>query len=271
MNLITEIYLPLTITLFGSSLLFHILPRLGKPGKQLSDALCYAPAIDFVLAYFMLLPLIFGSFAAGWIGLITALVAELSAMSMWIIFHELINYKSWQKPKIARTLSHLAGGWRNHLAVWITLLAIPCFWIVRFTQIIVYPPLTWLVGLPKYKTKDWVNVSRHKFEGLIGYDLIWCLYCDWMTGVWSLGTEMLRNIESFWCPIRFYDGKKCENCKLDFPDLENGWVAKDGNMKDVVELLNCKYAHNKQHSWFGHQSRLLGTKAARKPKNRDFS
>ena len=37
---------------------------------------------------------------------------------------------------------------------------------------------------------------------VIGHALIWCLYCDWMTGVWSLGTEMLRNVESFWYPIR---------------------------------------------------------------------
>ena len=75
-----------------------------------------------------------------------------------------------------------------------------------------------------------------------------------MTGVYSLGAEMLRNVESFWCPIRFYDGKKCENCKLDFPDLEGGWVAADGTMDEVVELMECKYG-GQQHSWFGHRER----------------
>ena len=100
-----------------------------------------------------------------------------------------------------------------------------------------------------------VNISRHKFTGLIGYDLIWCLYCDWMTGVWSLGTEMLRNVESFWCPIRFYNDKKCENCKIDFPNIDGGWVESDRNMQDVTELLNCKYAGVEERSWFAHKSR----------------
>ncbi len=43
------------------------------------------------------------------------------------------------------------GRWRNHLAVWTTALAVPLFWIVRVAQYIVYPPITWLVRLPKYK------------------------------------------------------------------------------------------------------------------------
>ncbi|MBK7405799.1 MAG: hypothetical protein IPJ41_14560 [Phycisphaerales bacterium] len=99
--------------------------------------------------------------------------------------------------------------------MWWTALAVPVFWVIRVAECIVYPPLTWLVRLPKYKPAEWVNVSRHKFEGLVGHDLIWCL-CDWMTGIWALGGEMLRNVETFWCPIRFDSAKKCENCKHDF-------------------------------------------------------
>ena len=139
----------------------------------------------------------------------------------------------------------------NHTAIWITALAVPLFWFVRIGEWVIYPPLTWLVKFPPYKSAEWVNVSRQKFDGLIGHDLIWCLYCDWMTGVWSLGTEMLRNVESFWCPIRFYDGNKCENCKTDFPDIDNGWVDADGNMADVVKVLQDKHADG-DHSWFGH-------------------
>jgi hypothetical protein len=111
-----------------------------------------------------------------------------------------------------------------------------------------------MLGFPKYKHSDWVNVSRHKFQGLVGQDLIWCLYCDWMTGVYSLGAEMLRNVESFWCPIRFYDGKKCENCQIDFPDIENGWVSAEGTMDDVVQLLEQKYG-DRHTGWFGHPDR----------------
>jgi hypothetical protein len=121
----------------------------------------------------------------------------------------------------------------------------------------VYPPLTWLVRLPRYRSSEWVNVSRQKFDGLVGHDLIWCLYCDWMTGVWSLGTEMLRNVESFWCPIRFASPEKCANCRVDFPDIEGGWVAADGEMADVVGVLTDRYPGPKgDNAWFGHPTRL---------------
>jgi hypothetical protein len=76
-----------------------------------------------------------------------------------------------------------------------------------------------------------------------------------MTGVYSLGGEMLRNVESFWCPIRFYDGKKCENCRTDFPDIDNGWVRADGNMNDVEQVMREKYT-NPPRAWFGHPVRL---------------
>lgn len=103
---------------------------------------------------------------------------------------------------------------------------------VRFGQIFIYPLLVWTLNFPKYKSGDW------------------------MTGVYSFGGEMLRNVESFWCPIRFYDGKKCENCKIDFPDLKD-WVAADASMTDVATLLTEKYPLRSKtpRSWFGHPER----------------
>jgi hypothetical protein len=124
---------------------------------------------------------------------------------------------------------------------WRLALATPVFWVVRAAQIVVYPSLVRLVNLPAYNAAEWVNVSRQKFSGLVGHDLIWCLYCDWMTGVWSLGTEMLRNVESWGCPIRFSCEKKCANCAHDFPDINNGWVDAKANMADVVKTLDRMY------------------------------
>lgn len=72
--------------------------------------------------------------------------------------------------------------------------------------------------------------------------------------MYSLGAEMLRNVESFWCPIRFYDDKKCENCKIDFPDLERDWVTANGNMGEVEALLQKMYG-DRASSWFGHPER----------------
>lgn len=250
-----KLYFCLCITLIVGIVALHNFSRMGKLGKDLADYCCHAPGIDLVLGYFMLLPIAIGSCVSAWTGVGIALIAELSVLWVWILAHEFVHRDVKQKGQIFRTLSSIVGKWRNHLAVWITALAIPLFWGIRLAELIVYPPLTRLVSLPSYEARDWVNVSRHKFEGLIGYDLIWCLYCDWMTGVWSLGTEMLRNVESFWCPIRFYDNKKCENCQLDFPDINNGWVAADGSMDDVVNVLKEKHDGLNDSSWFGHPCR----------------
>lgn len=256
MNQLLFLYLSLVASLIIGAGFLHFLPRLDAIGLKISDWFCYAPGIDLALAYFMLMPVVVGLLVLGWQGLGIALLAELSALWLWIIVHELTHQEESHQAKIHHTMSNIVGTWQNHLAVWITALAIPIFWTVRFGELLVYPPLTKLVKLPKYDDKDWVNVSRHKFEGLIGYDLIWCLYCDWMTGVWSLGTEMLRNVESFWCPIRFYSEKKCENCQLDFPDVANGWVTADGTMEDVTKLLESKYTQSQEErAWYGHTCR----------------
>ena len=76
-----------------------------------------------------------------------------------------------------------------------------------------------------------------------------------MTGVYSLGAEMLRNVESFWCPIRYYEGKKCDHCQVDFPDIADGWVDANGTMAEVVTTLEEKYGDGRRE-WFGHPARL---------------
>ncbi|TVQ31665.1 MAG: hypothetical protein EA376_08355 [Phycisphaeraceae bacterium] len=234
----------------------HAIPRLGAAGRKLGDSFGRAPLLDLIVTFFLIAPLVVGPIVAGWWGIVAALVGQIVALQTWVFLHELAHPAARRGPRIVKTMNRIVGRWRNHAAVWATATVVPLFWLVRLAQIFVYPLLTLLIGLPRYKAADWVNVSRHKFEGLVGHDLIWCLYCDWMTGVWSLGSEMLRNVESFWCPIRFASGKKCENCKLDFPDVVGDWVAADAGMKEVTEVLEEKYAGRKERSWFGHPARL---------------
>ena len=128
--------------------------------------------------------------------------------------------------------------------------------MVRFAEIVLYPLLIWTMKFPSYDHGEWVSVSRQKFSNLVGADLVWCLYCDWMTGLYALGGEMLRNLESFWCPIRFYPDKKCDNCKVDFPDIKD-WVPQDGTIEDVNKLLGKKYPTDSKrpNAWFGHPLR----------------
>src|SRR2546422_7405346 len=60
------------------------------------------------------------------------------------------------------------------------------------------------------------------------------------------------------------------SCKLDFPDINGGWVAPEGTMGDVVTTLEKMYgaavtAHlprDQRHPWFGHPVRTtVGAKA----------
>ncbi|HEY5791749.1 MAG TPA: hypothetical protein VIS74_00530 [Chthoniobacterales bacterium] len=246
----------MTLGLLAGAGLLHLLPRLGPGGRRLSEACCRAPLLDAIVAYFTVLPLIAGPLCAGWTGLFLAILAQLTTVLVWQTLHEAVHRDAVKGPRIIKVLNKKFGAFRNLTAVYVTALATPIFWFVRMGELIVYPPLVWLVHLPPYKAADWINVSRQKFSGLVGHDLIWCLYCDWMTGVWSLGTEMLRNVESFWCPIRFSCEKKCENCAIDFPDVNNGWVPATKGMAEVAETLDRMYSSPKEpQPWFGHPLR----------------
>lgn len=244
------------VLLFLAGML-HLLPRCGPFGQMVCEACQKAPGLDGLVTVFTVLPWVMGWVLHGWQGALAGLLGQLVAMHVWIFLHERAHASATRGPRIVKVLNARVGRFRNHTAVWITALAVPLFWFVRVTEWVVYTPLIYLVRFPSYNQGEWVNVSRQKFEGLVGWDLIWCLYCDWMTGVWSLGTEMLRNVESFWCPIRFHSEKKCENCKIDFPDLDGGWASASGTIADAARVLEEKYPEDADHpnAWFGHPSR----------------
>ena len=262
--------LGLGVVLLGTAML-TALPRLGAVGKRLSDAACRAPGLDALMTWFIVVPLLVGPAIAGGFGLLAAIAGQLVGLLIWTSLHELAHPAARRGPRIVKVLHRVVGTWRNHAALWVMLPAVPLFWLIRVAQMTVYPALVVLVGLPRYRTAEWVNVSRHKFDGLVGHDLIWCLYCDWMTGLWSLGSEMLRNIESLWCPIRFDSQKKCENCRIDFPDvagvpdgaadggnLREGWVDADSDITRAAALLERQYGHTNHRGWFGHPGRVTG-------------
>jgi hypothetical protein len=230
--------------------------RLGPGGKAISDLLIKAPLLDVMLGLFSWIPWVVFAAAFGWRGFFGAVIGQIISLYIWITGHEYVYREAVAGPRIVKALNRVIGRWRNHAALWVTAVAFPGFLFIRLMEVALYPVLVALLGFPKYKQAEWVNISRQKFTGLVGHDLIWCLYCDWMTGVYSLGAEMLRNVESFWCPIRFYDGKKCDNCKLDFPDIANGWVPAEGTMQQVEQKLDEMYAGPGEKAWFGHPVRL---------------
>jgi hypothetical protein len=230
--------------------------RLGEPGKQVSNLLIKAPMLDVMLGLFSWIPWFVFGLAFGWRGVFGSMIGQIIALFIWITGHEYAFREAVAGPRIVKVLNRTVGRWQNHAALWVTAVAFPGFLVIRLMEVALYPLLVLLLKFPKYNQAEWVNISRQKFSGLVGHDLIWCLYCDWMTGVYSLGAEMLRNVESFWCPIRFYDGKKCDNCKMDFPDIDGGWVSPSGTMKQVEEKLQEMYSGDGEKAWFGHPVRL---------------
>jgi hypothetical protein len=245
----------LAVIFCGELALSVLISALTRIGEKLEKLLTRAPMLDLEVAAFTWIPWIIGAACCGWVGFAGAIIGQMLALYVWCFAHEMLHREAMRGPRIIKFINRHVGRWQNHLALWVTLIALPGFWFIRIIEIAAYWPLVVLLGFPKYKHSEWVNVSRQKFSGLVGHDLIWCLYCDWMTGVYSLGAELLRNVESFWCPIRFYDGKKCDNCKIDFPDIEHGWVSADGTMADVEKVLEQRYLQ-KPRTWFGHPARL---------------
>jgi hypothetical protein len=232
--------------------LLHLMPKISKTASSVCTR---APLLDLIVSLLTWVPWLVAGIAARWIGVVGAIFGQAIVLIVWIVLHELAHQDAARGPRIVKVLNRTVGRWQNQTALWVTLIALPGFLLIRFYEVVAYPLLIVLLKFPRYRQAEWVNVSRQKFEGLVGHDLVWCLYCDWMTGVYSLGAEMLRNVESFWCPIRFYDGKKCENCKLDFPDIEGGWVPATGSMADVAQLVEAKYADG-ERTWFGHPVRF---------------
>ena len=259
------VFLITVVALLAGAGFLHLLPRMGKAGESLAEDLCRAPLLDVPITYFTVAPMIVGSVAAGWVGFVAAIAAQVLAVVIWSFLHEFTHPEARDGPRIVKEINKRVGPFRNHAALWMTALIVPIFWLIRVAEFVLYPLMVFLVRFPRYNQGDWINVSRHKFNGLVGHDLIWCLYCDWMTGVWSFATEVLRNVESFWCPIRFDSEKKCEHCRQDFPDLDDGWIDSSGSMEDVTDLLDKKYpATGEVFPWFGHAIRL--TVKGREPK-----
>ncbi len=252
-----------SVLLLGAGFL-HVAPRLGQPGRALAERLCRAPLLDGSITFFTIAPLVAGPIMRGWWGLLGAIIGQFIMVHVWTLLHELAHPAARRGPRITKVLNRIVGPGRNYAALWVTALVVPLFWLVRVGEVLVYPMLVWLVRFPKYSQGEWVNVSRQKFDGLVGHDLIWCLYCDWMTGVWSMGTEMLRNVEAFWCPIRFASEKKCEHCHHEFPDLDTHWISAGGSMEEVTALLEQEYG-GQVNAWYSHPVRMTveGKEASR--------
>ncbi len=218
----------------------------------ISEKITLAPLLDIFVSLFTWVPWAAGLYLAGWRGLVGAVLAQVLFLHAFCLVHRALRGRTGRTLTDAQ--AKLLGPVRNQLCLLMQTPAILVFAQVRLATMLLYPPVAWLGKLPTYKSSEWINLSRHKYDGLIGYDLLWCWYCDWMTGVWALGSEMLRNIESFWCPIRFRSDTKNQNISTDFPDVAK-WAPADGTMEDAVRAFEAHYDGSRKNSWWGHPDR----------------
>lgn len=219
---------------------------------QITDKISQAPWLDLFVSLFTWLPWVAGALLCGWPGVGAAVVAQLVFLHAFCLVHRALRGRNGRTLTDAQ--AKILGPARNQICLMVQTPAILVFVQVRLAEIFLYPPIAWLGKLPTYRASEWVNLSRHKYDGLIGYDLLWCWYCDWMTGVWALGSEMLRNVESFWCPIRFRSDTKNRNIATDFPDVKE-WAPADGTMEDAVRAFEARYDGVRKNSWWGHPDR----------------
>ncbi len=240
------------LVIFAALFLAAILTRLAY---AVSDRIAQAPWLDFFVSLFTWIPWVVGARLDGWIGVAGTVVAQLIFLHVFCLTHRLLRGRKGRTLTDAQ--GRVLGPFRNQLCLMVQTPAILVFAQVRIAEILLYPAIAWLGRLPTYRSSEWVNLSRHKYDGLIGYDLLWCWYCDWMTGIWALGSEMLRNIESFWCPIRFRDPVKNGNISTDFPDVTK-WAPADGTMEDAVAAFEAHYDGKHKNSWWGHSDRNSG-------------
>jgi len=238
--------------IFAALFLAAILTRIAY---AITDKIAQAPWLDLFVSLFTWAPWVAGALLGGWPGVAGAVIAQLVFLHVFCLVHRALRSIGRTKGRtLTDAQGRVLGPLRNQLCLMVQTPAILVFAQVRLAEILLYPPIAWLGKLPTYRSSEWVNLSRHKYDGLIGYDLLWCWYCDWMTGIWALGSEMLRNIESFWCPIRFRSPVKNANIATDFPDVAK-WAPADGTMEDAVRAFEAHYDGKRKNSWWGHPDR----------------
>ncbi len=185
------------------------------------EFLARPPAVDFIVIGYTAGPWIAGGFAGAgihqyWLGALGGLTAvtfaQMIALELFDFIHcRIAARRGIQSLRINHTIERRFGKFKNRFCLWLTVPSIPLFLYNRF-GFLGFFIFEKMLGFSHFKTSDYITVSRQKIQNLVGADLVWCLYCDWMTGGWTLTSEILNEVESFWCPLQFDDRTKCEKC-----------------------------------------------------------
>src|SRR5262245_44808051 len=111
-------------------ILGFLLQLIAKASSKLSDVFARAPILDLIVAAITWVPWVWGCVFAGWIGLAGAILGQLIGSYAWCFSHEMLHREAARGPRIVKFLNRTVGRWQNHVALWVTLIALPGFWVI---------------------------------------------------------------------------------------------------------------------------------------------
>jgi hypothetical protein len=136
-----------SLTLLAAAL--SIVPGWDARAARCRTSATRAPLLDLIVSAFTWLP---WAVARRWRvgrGSSARFAGQCVALGMWVVGHELAYREAARGPRIVKFINRTVGRWRNHLALWVTLVALPGFLFIRFIQIACYWTLPLLLGLPE--------------------------------------------------------------------------------------------------------------------------
>jgi hypothetical protein len=149
-----------------------VIAILTRIAYAVTDRVAEAPLLDIIVSLFTWVPWLSGAWLMGWTGVAAAVVGQLCFLHAFCLTHRMLRGRKGRTLTDAQ--GRILGPFRNQLCLMVQTPAIIVFTQVRLAEIFLYPPVAWLGKLPTYQASEWVNLSRHKYDGLIGYDLHWC-------------------------------------------------------------------------------------------------
>ena len=100
----------------------------------------------------------------GWWGVLGGVLGQVVGLLLWCWGHEFLHREALRGPRIVSFINRRFGRWRNHFALWVTIFALPLFWLIRLLEVFAYPWLVWVLKFPRYNHSEWINVGAALVE-----------------------------------------------------------------------------------------------------------
>ena len=125
MHLFLHHFLPALAVAFGGVFVLSLI--LTFLGRSFGGLATRAPGLDLIVALMTWVPWVVCVWLFGWIGLPAAILGQMIALFCWCWIHEAMHPAARKGPRIVKFINRTVGRWQNHVALWVTLVALPAF------------------------------------------------------------------------------------------------------------------------------------------------